>query len=130
MVVNIVRKQIHSSKTFLEAAINDPTMIPESDKGKVRRRAAFIQDFNADKTYEYKLLNRSSDPFLPTELKGFFNIDGQTKRFRHNKAIFKSYPFQIIPQHDRFFVGSEFTDGEFVKSIFFIFLKLRDVFWY
>jgi len=41
--------QITGSKKPWEAAINEPTMIPDNDKGKVRNRAAFIQLFVFDK---------------------------------------------------------------------------------
>jgi hypothetical protein len=41
--------QITGSKNPFEAAINDPTIIPDNDKGKVRRRAAFIQLLAFDK---------------------------------------------------------------------------------
>ena len=49
MVVQSARIHITGSKKPLEAAINEPTIIPDNDKGKVRRRAAFIQLLAFDK---------------------------------------------------------------------------------
>ena len=40
---------MRESKAFWDAAILDPTIIPDKDKGKVRRRAAFIQIVTFDK---------------------------------------------------------------------------------
>ena len=55
MVVQIARIHIKRSKKPLEAAINDPTIIPDTDKGKVRNRAAFIQTEAFDKIIVLKI---------------------------------------------------------------------------
>ncbi len=49
MVVQSASAQITGSKTPFDAAINDPTIIPDNDKGKVRRRAALTQMLTFDK---------------------------------------------------------------------------------
>lgn len=48
-MVRSAREQIIGSKNPFEAAMNVPTMIPDNDRGKVRRRAAFIQLLALDK---------------------------------------------------------------------------------
>lgn len=42
MVVHIARIKISASNALFEAAINDPNIIPDKDKGSVRSLAALI----------------------------------------------------------------------------------------
>jgi hypothetical protein len=49
MVVKRANTHINGSKYPSEAAINDPAMIPDNDKGKVRSLAALIQTLALDK---------------------------------------------------------------------------------
>ena len=87
---------IEASKYPLEAAMQEPTIIPDTESGKVRRRAAFIHD--SKRANRNSLVTASPDPFLAAQLECFINVHRISKGFGNYKAVFEAHPAQVVTQ--------------------------------